>query len=179
MEKEKIKREDLISREQIGKRVKELGAELKKEYKDKNLLVVGILKGSWIFLADLARELDLDDVEFDFMEVSSYNGDTESSRNPRIIKDISVNIDGRNVLLVEDIVDTGWSFDTLIKILSQRNPKSLKTCALLSKPERREVEVPIDYLGFEIENKWVEGYGLDTNQRFRGLPKIVARLSDK
>jgi hypoxanthine phosphoribosyltransferase len=108
------------------------------------------------------------------MAISSYDG-TQSSRQPKIEKDLTIDIEGRNVVVVEDIVDTGYSFNTLLGILAARNPASLKTCALVSKPGRREIEVPIDYLGFEIDNKWVEGYGLDTGQKNRNLPDIWFR----
>ena len=164
-----------ISEAQIKERIREMAKEISKDYKGKDLLLVSVLKGSFIFAADLIRELDLEDNEVDFMAISSYNGETESSKNPRIIKDVDTDIRGRNVLIVEDIVDTGYSFETLTRILSARNPASLKTCALLSKPERREVEVPIDYLGFEIPNFWAEGYGLDTNQKGRGHRFIGSR----
>jgi len=170
-----IAREILIDSETIEKRVGELGQILSNDYYNKKPVLVGVLKGSFIFLADLIRELDPDlQAEVDFMAVSSYKG-TVSSREPKIEKDLSINIDGRHVIVFEDIVDTGYSFYTLLRILSARNPASLKTCALLSKPNAREIEVPIDYLGFEIENEWVEGYGLDTNQQYRGLPDLWAR----
>jgi hypoxanthine phosphoribosyltransferase len=136
---------------------------------------VGILKGSFVFMADLARELDPEiQPEFDFMAVSSYNG-KKSSGQPKIEKDLNIDIKDRNVLVVEDIVDTGYSFETLLKILKARNPSTLKTCALLSKPDRREVDVPVDYKGFEIPDKWVEGFGLDTDQLNRNLPDIWHR----
>jgi len=168
--------EVLFSREEISMRVAELGKKISEDYKDKRPLLVGILKGSFIFLADLAREIDPDiGAQIDFMEVSSYGAGKESSGDPKIVKDVSQDIRGRNVIVVEDIVDTGYSFATLLAILKSRGPLSLKTCALLSKPDRREVDVPIDYLGFTIKDEWVEGYGLDTDQDFRGLPDIVFR----
>ncbi|MBI1864122.1 hypoxanthine phosphoribosyltransferase [Candidatus Woesebacteria bacterium] len=139
-------------------------------------MLVGILKGSFIFLADLARKLDPTlQAEVDFMAVTSYGTDQVSSRNPRIIKDLTTDITKRHVLLVEDIVDTGYSIDTLLGILKARNPASLKVCALVSKPDRREKEVQIDYLGFRIPDVWVEGYGMDTDERNRGLPNIAFR----
>lgn len=171
-----IERTILIEEEKIAQRVKSLADEISKDYKDKDPILVGILKGSFVFLADLTRELDPDlQVEVDFMEISSYGTGQESSREPKIAKDISTEIQGRHVIVVEDIVDTGYSFDTLLAILRARKPASLKTCALVSKPSRREIEVPIDYLGFEIENVWVEGYGMDTDQKNRDLPDIVYR----
>lgn len=170
-----VEREQLVSKDQIATRVRELGEQITKDYKDKNLLLIGVLKGSFIFLADLVREIDLDDIEIDFIGISSYGQKTESSRAPKFTKDTSINIEGRNILIVEDIVDTGYSFKTLIAILKSRNPSSIKTCALLSKPDKREVEVPIDYLGFTIGDKWVEGYGIDTKEKFRGQPNITSR----
>lgn len=171
-----FEREILIPREDIEKRVGELGNQISVDYKEKNPLLVGVIKGSFIFLSDLIREIDPRvDAEVDFMAVSSYGGGTESSRLPKIEKDLSTSIKGRNVLVVEDMVDTGYSFAAILAILESRNPASLKTCALLSKPSRREVEVPIDYLGFTIEDKWVEGYGMDTDGHFRGLKDVTYR----
>jgi len=168
--------EVLISRETIAERVKVLGKQISEDYKGKRPLLVGILKGSFVFLADLVREIDPEvGAEIDFMEISSYGGGIESSHQPEIVKDLSVPIEKRNVIVVEDMVDTGYSFNTLLAILNTRNPASLKTCALLSKPGRREVNVPIDYLGFTVENVWVEGYGLDTDQKYRGLKDVVSR----
>lgn len=171
-----VKRETLISEEEIAKRVRELSDQISHDYKGKKPVLVSILKGSIIFLGDLLRNLDPDLLaEIDFMEVSSYGSRQESSRQPKIGKDLSTNIDGRHVIVVEDIVDTGYSFDSLLKILKARNPASLKTCVLLSKPDRREKEVPIDYLGFEIPNVFVMGYGMDEDQKYRGLPDIDFR----
>lgn len=170
-----VEREQLISKDVIANRVHELGEQITKDYEGKNLLIIGVLKGSFIFMADLIREINLEDIEVDFIEVQSYGQNTESSRNPKFTKDTNIDIENRHVLLVEDIVDTGYSFKTLLAILNSRNPSSIKTCALLSKPDRREVEVPIDYLGFTIGDKWVEGYGIDTKEKFRGQPNITSR----
>ncbi len=171
-----IERRVLITEQQLEQRVSELGRQISEDYKDKNPLLIGVLNGSFIFMADLAKKLDPDlGEEFEFMQISSYNG-TESSREPKIIKDLNTDIGGRNVLIVEDVVDTGYSMDALLKILAERNAASVKICALLSKPEMREVEVPIAYLGFEIPKVWVEGYGLDTDKKFRGLPFVVYRV---
>ncbi|OGM21344.1 hypoxanthine phosphoribosyltransferase [Candidatus Woesebacteria bacterium RIFCSPLOWO2_01_FULL_37_19] len=170
-----INREILIMEEDIAKRVQELADQISVDHKGENPLFVGILKGSFIFLGDLVRKLDPDlQAEVDFMAVSSYDG-TRSSRQPKIGKDLNTDIKDRHVIVVEDIVDTGYSFDTLLRILAARNPASLKTCALVSKPARREVDVPIDYLGFTIPDNWVEGYGMDTDEKNRGLPDIVFR----
>jgi hypoxanthine phosphoribosyltransferase len=172
-----VDRKILLSQSKISKRVKELAAQISLDYKDKNPVFVGILRGSFIFMADIVRALDPNlPVILDFMEVSSYDSAKESSRQPRIDKDIETDISGKNVLVIEDLVDTGYSFDTLIKILKARNPKSLKTCSLLSKPARREIEVPIDYMGFEIPNVWIEGYGMDTDEIYRNLKDIWYRV---
>ena len=170
--------EELYSGEEIHQRVKELAGEISKDYKGKNLLVVGILKGAFIFTADLIRELGeyLPDLEVDFMVISSYGKGEKSSKAPKIKLDLSIDIAGRDVLVVEDLVDTGYSFKKLLGLLSIRDPKSLKTCAFLSKPDRREVDVPIDYLGFTIEDRWVEGYGPDSNEKGRWRKNIVAKV---
>ncbi len=169
--------ETLLGESVIEARVQELAAEIAENYKDKKLLVVCVLRGAFIFTADILRELNdhLPDVEVDFIAVSSYGEGEQSTRAPRIEKDLNTNIEGREVLIVEDIVDSGYSFEKLLKMLWSRNPKSIKTCALLSKPSRREVEVPIDFLGFSIEDRWVEGYGLDSGQKGRGRKNIVAK----
>ena len=167
-----------ITEEQIKKRVNQLAEQISKDYKGKELLLVGVLKGAVPFTADLMRGLyenGFDDMEVDFIDVSSYGKGTESSRQPRIVKDLEEDIEGRHVLIVEDIVDTGYSFDTLLRMLNARNPASLKTCALVSKPARREKQVPIDYLGFKVEDKWLEGYGMDTDEKGRGYPFIGVR----
>lgn len=171
-----INRRVLLGRENIANRIAELGQEISIDYKGKKPLFVGVLKGSFVFMADLLREIDQEvGAQVDFMAVSSYGRGTESSRQPKIEHDLSVPINSRHVLVVEDIVDTGYSFKTLLSILSSRGPASLKTCVLLSKPSRREVDVPIDYRGFEIPNKWVEGFGLDTDEDFRGLKDVMYR----
>ena len=172
--------EILLSEDKILKRVKELAAQIAEDYQGKKLLLVGVLKGACFFTVDLARELHdkLPDLEIDFIQVSSYAEKEESSRAPKIEKDLSKDIEGLDVLIVEDIVDTGYSLEKLLKLLSSRNPKSLKTCSLLSKRGRREIEVPIDYKGFDIENRWVEGYGIDSNQKGRGRREIVAKRTE-
>lgn len=172
-------REILINRDQIQKRITELAEEIAPEYKNKNLLLVGVLKGSFIFIADLVRELhdlEVHDLEIDFVEVQSYGKNKKSSKAPRITKDTSIDITKRNVILIEDISDTGYTLDYLTKIFNSRNPESLKTAVLVDKPSRRKVEVQLDYIGFTIENVWVEGYGLDTDQKFRGCKDIEKRI---
>ncbi|OUR98487.1 hypoxanthine phosphoribosyltransferase [Halobacteriovorax marinus] len=161
---------ELISREEIRKRVEELGQQITKDYAGEELVVVGVLKGSFVFCADLIRELNLP-VHLEFMSVSSYEG-TESTGNLKINLDISTNVEGKNVLLVEDIVDTGFTISTLSKLFKNKNPKSVKLATLLYKPARLEHKVDIDYLAFEIEDHFVIGYGLDFNGRFRELPYV-------
>ncbi len=169
--------ETLISETDIARRIKELALEIADAYQGNRLLVVGVLRGAFIFTADLVRELSeyLPDLEVDFVAISSYSDSEESSRTPRIQNDINTDIEGRHVLPVEDIVDTGYSFEKLLKIFQARSPRSLRTCALLSKPDRREVDVPLDFVGFTIENRWVEGYGLDSAQKGRGRKEIAVK----
>jgi hypoxanthine phosphoribosyltransferase len=170
------KREKLIGEGEIDLRIWSLAKEIAEKYKGKNLLVVGVLKGAFVLMADLVRDLHhhgLDDLEIDFVSLSSYGGELETSRNPRVMMDLSTDISGRQVLLVEDIADTGYSLAALQKMLLDRGAASLETLVLLNKPSRREIKgVKLDYVGFEVED-WVEGFGLDTGQRGRGNPKIV------
>jgi len=162
----------LISQEQLTERVRELGRELAREYRGKCPICVNILKGGFIFLADLVRAMDID-CEMDFMVVSSYEDKVDSSGVVRILSDLGLNIEGRHVLIVEDIVDTGLTLEYLRELLLARNPASLKIVSLLDKHERRRVEVPIDWVGFRIPDEFVVGYGLDFAQRFRNLPYIT------
>ena len=172
--------ETLYPEEVIRQRVQELGQEIQEDYKDEETLVlVGVLKGSFVFLADLARQISHSNLSIEFISVSSYGADTESTREPIISLDIRSSIRNKNVILVEDIVDTGYSFATLMAMITARGPKSLKTCSLLSKPDRREIEVPIDYEGFEIPDLWVEGYGIDTGEHGRNKKDIVTRVPVK
>jgi hypoxanthine phosphoribosyltransferase len=167
----------LVSTEDLEQRVRELGAEISGDYRQRDdLLLIGVLKGAVPFIADLMRELDVP-CEVDFMAVSSYGSSTDSSGVVRILKDLEVSIEGRHVLLVEDIVDSGLTLHYLIKSLRARNPASLEVCALLTKPERRRVDLPIRYVGFEIPNRFAIGYGLDHAQRYRNL-SYVAVLAD-
>jgi hypoxanthine phosphoribosyltransferase len=167
----------LVSTEDLEQRVRELGAEISGDYRQRDdLLLIGVLKGAVPFIADLMRELDVP-CEVDFMAVSSYGSSTDSSGVVRILKDLDVSIEGRHVLLVEDIVDSGLTLHYLIKSLRARNPASLEVCALLTKPERRRVDLPIRYVGFEIPNRFAIGYGLDHAQRYRNL-SYVAVLAD-
>jgi hypoxanthine phosphoribosyltransferase len=161
----------LLTKEQIAARVKELGAEISKDYADKNPLVVCILKGSVLFFADLIKEITVP-INLDFMAVSSYGCCTVSSGQVKMIKDLDSCIDGRHVIIVEDIVDTGHTLSYLIKNLKSRNPASVKICTLLDKKCRREVELTPDYFGFEVDNFFVVGYGLDYDEDYRHLPEV-------
>ena len=163
----------LITQEQISCRVAELGRQITQDYQGKSLLLVGILKGSALFLSDLARAIDLP-LEYDFVAISSYGADTKSSGVVRLIKDLDSGIDGRDVLIVEDIVDTGWTLrlSYLAENMRARKASSVKVCTLLDKPSRRQVNVGIDYCGFVIEDHFVVGYGLDCDGRYRNLPYI-------
>ncbi|MGV9174046.1 MAG: hypoxanthine phosphoribosyltransferase [Promethearchaeia archaeon] len=163
--------EPLLSEDKIKFKVKELADKIYLDYKDKNPLLLGVLQGAFIFLADLVREIDMN-LEINFIEVSSYGSNTESSGHVEIEKDIEENIDGRHLIIVEDIIDTGITMDFLINYLNERNPASIKICALTSKPARRKREISIDYLGFEVPDKFLVGYGLDFNERYRNLPGI-------
>lgn len=168
-------REILLTAEQIQLRVKELAWEIAEKYRGQHLLLVGVLKGAFILTADLCRELHragLTDLEIDFMTISSYDDKIESSRNPRFTKDVDAIVSGRRVILIEDIIETGYSLAALQAIFLTRGVVSLETLVLLSKPHKREIEVPVEYIGFEVK-EWVEGYGLDTLQDGRANPNIV------
>ena len=156
--------------------MRELGEEISRDYSGRDLLLIGVLKGAVPFLADLMRELTID-CEVDFMAVSSYGSATDSSGVVRILKDLDAAIEGRDVLVVEDIIDSGLTLHYLMKNLKARDPASLEVCALLTKPERRRVEMPIRYVGFEIPNRFAIGYGLDHAQRYRNL-RYVAVLKE-
>ena len=165
--------EVLVSTDDLERRVRELGEEISRDYEGLDLLLIGVLKGAVPFLADLMRELTID-CEVDFMAVSSYGSATDSSGVVRILKDLDAAIEGRDVLVVEDIIDSGLTLHYLMKNLKARNPASLEVCALLTKPERRRVEMPIRYVGFEIPNRFAIGYGLDHAQRYRNLRYVAA-----
>ncbi len=161
----------MLTKEEIAARVQQLGAQITKEYRDKSLVLVIVLKGSFVFAADLARAIDLP-LRLDFLGVRSYGEGTESSGVVQITQDLSKPIAHEDVLIVEDIVDTGLTIAHLIDLFRTRSPRSVKVCALLHKPARARVEVKIDYLGFTIEDKFVVGYGLDFAERHRNLPYI-------
>lgn len=163
--------EILISAEEIDAKIKEIGAEISKDYAGKNLLLVSVLKGSVIVMSDLMRAITIP-ARIDFMSVSSYGEGSKTSGVVRILKDLDVNIKGLDVLIVEDILDSGMTLSYLMKILKERDPNSVRIMTLLDKPERRKVEVEIDYVGFAIPDKFVVGYGLDYAEKYRNLPYL-------
>lgn len=165
--------EELVSSEQLRGRVSELAAQISKEYAGRELLLIGVLKGAVLFLADLMKELTVE-CEVDFMAVSSYGSATKSSGVVRILKDLDRPIADKDVLIVEDIVDSGLTLQYLSRTLSAREPASLEVCALLTKPACRKVDLPIRYVGFDIPDRFVIGYGLDHGERFRQLPFVAA-----
>jgi hypoxanthine phosphoribosyltransferase len=169
--------EVLIEADALEQRIAELGAEISQEYEGRDLLLVGVLKGAVFFMADLMRELTVP-CEIDFMAISSYGAATDSSGVVRILKDLDANIAGRDVLVVEDIIDSGLTLSYLMRSLKARKPASLEICALLTKPERREIDVPVKFVGFEIPNKFVIGYGLDFAERYRNLPYVAVLHPD-
>ena len=165
--------EILVQPDDLSRRVRELGAQISTDYAGKDLLLVGVLKGAVFFLSDLMRHIRVP-CEVDFMAVASYGSATDSSGVVRILKDLDAAIEGRDVLIVEDIVDSGLTLKYLLRNLGARGPASLEVCALLTKPERRKVELDARYVGFEIANKFVIGYGLDYAERYRNLPYVAA-----
>ena len=169
--------EVLIEEDDLQRRIADMGAEISSEYEGRDLLLVGVLKGAVFFLADLMRHLTVP-CEIDFMAISSYGASTDSSGVVRILKDLDINIEARHVLVVEDIIDSGLTLSYLLRNLESREPASLEICALLTKPERREIEVPVRYVGFEIPNKFVIGYGLDFAERYRNLPYVGVLHAD-
>ena len=164
--------EILVQADELQHRIKEMAAEVSRDYRGRDLLLIGVLKGAVFFLADLMRELDVP-CEVDFMAVSSYGSSTDSSGVVRILKDLDAPLEGRNVLIVEDIVDSGLTLQYLMRTLEARNPASIEVCALLTKPERRKVDMPARYVGFEIPDKFAIGYGLDYDERYRNLPYVA------
>ena len=165
--------EILVSAEALQQRVSELAADVSRDYVGKDLVLIGVLKGAVFFLSDLMRQLEVP-CEVDFMAVASYGSATKSSGVVRILKDLDAVIEGRDVLIVEDIVDSGLTLRYLLRNLGARNPRSLEVCALLTKPERRKVDLPTRYVGFEIPNRFAIGYGLDHAERYRNLPYVAA-----
>ena len=168
--------EVLVTAEELQRRVAELGEQISGDYAGRPLLLIGVLKGAVFFLSDLMRFIDIP-VEVDFMAVASYGSATDSSGVVRILKDLDASIEGRDVLIVEDIVDSGLTLQYLMRNLGSRNPRSLEVCALLTKPERRKVDLPTRYVGFEIPDRFVVGYGLDYRERHRNLPFVAVLAS--
>jgi hypoxanthine phosphoribosyltransferase len=169
--------EILIGEQELQARIAELGVEISRDYAGRDLLLVGVLKGAVFFMADLMRELTVP-CEIDFMAISSYGAGTDSSGVVRILKDLDINISGRDVVVVEDIIDSGLTLSYLMRSLKARKPATVEICALLTKPERREVDVPVAYVGFEIPNRFVIGYGLDFDERYRNLPYVAVLHPD-
>jgi hypoxanthine phosphoribosyltransferase len=169
--------EILIEEQALQARIVELGREISGDYAGRDLLLVGVLKGAVFFMADLMRHITVP-CEVDFMAISSYGASTDSSGIVRILKDLDLSIEGRNVLVVEDIIDSGLTLSYLRRTLEARSPDSLEICTLLTKPERREVDVPVRYIGFEIPNRFVIGYGLDFAERYRNLPYVGVLRED-
>ena len=167
--------EILVQADELQHRITEMAAEVSRDYKGRDLLLIGVLKGAVFFLADLMRRLDIP-CEVDFMAVSSYGSSTDSSGVVRILKDLDAPLEGRNVLIVEDIVDSGLTLQYLMRTLAARNPASIEVCALLTKPERRKVDTPARYVGFEIPDKFAIGYGLDYAERYRNLPYVATLM---
>jgi hypoxanthine phosphoribosyltransferase len=163
--------EVLIDRDVLQRRIEDLGEEISADYAGRDLLLIGVLKGAVFFMADLMRNLTIP-CEIDFMAISSYGDSTDSSGVVRILKDLDINIEGRDVLIVEDIIDSGLTLSYLMRNLEAREPASLEICALLTKPDRREADVHVRYIGFEIPNRFVIGYGLDFAERYRNLPYV-------
>ena len=162
---------EYLSEDKVAKRIVEMGAQISAEYGDEPVCLICILKGSVFFTVELAKRIT-SPVELEFMCVSSYGADTKSSGVVKIVKDLDVSIEGKNVIVIEDIIDSGRTLSYLLENLKTRNPKSLKLCTLLDKPDRRVVEVKVDYIGFEIPDEFVVGYGLDYDQKYRNLPYI-------
>ena len=165
--------EILVQADELQHRVRQLGQTISRDYEGRDLLLIGVLKGAVFFLSDLMRHIEIP-CEVDFMAVASYGSSTDSSGVVRILKDLDASIEGRDVLIVEDIVDSGLTLSYLLRNLRARNPGSLEVCALLTKPERRKVDLPTRYVGFEIPNRFAIGYGLDHAERYRNLPYVAA-----
>jgi hypoxanthine phosphoribosyltransferase len=169
--------EILIEQDTLSARVAELGAEVSNDYEGRDLLLIGVLKGAVFFMADLMRHITVP-CEVDFMAISSYGDSTDTSGIVRILKDLDINIEGRDVLVVEDIIDSGLTLSYLMRNLESREPASLEICALMTKPSRRQIDVPVRYIGFEIPDRFVVGYGLDLAERYRNLPYVAVLSSE-
>ena len=163
--------EIMITQEQIDQRAREIGTQIAKDYEGEEIVLVGILRGAVLWMGDIMKNVDLDMI-IDFMAVSSYGASTKSSGVVKIIKDLDSNIEGKNVIIVEDIVDSGTTLNYLKHYLQNRNTKSVRICTLLDKPAGRKVDIDVDYIGFEVDDKFIVGYGLDFDQKYRNLPYI-------
>lgn len=163
--------EVLLTEQMLADKVAELGAQITRDYADKEIFAIGILRGAFVFMADLIRAIDRP-VQIDFMAVSSYGAQTDSSGIVRILKDLDSSIEGKHVLIIEDIIDSGQTLSYLIKNLNERKPASIELCTLMNKPERHKVDLPVKYVGFEIPNEFVVGYGLDYAENYRNLPYL-------
>lgn len=161
----------VLSRAEIAEKVKNLAEQISRDYGEKDFCVIGILKGAFVFMADLVRELP-DSIQIDFVRVASYGSETVSSGNVQITKDLEIDIEGQDVLVVEDIVDSGITIAWFLKHLKKFNPRSMKVCAFIDKTERRQVQVPIDYVGHVVDQGFLVGYGLDFDEKYRGLPEV-------
>ncbi len=161
----------MISEEEIAKRLDEIAGEINNDYKGESVILIGVLKGSFMFLSDLAKRIKLD-AEVYFIEASSYGSGTQTTGVVKISKDVDRDLKGENIIIVEDIIDTGITMDKVTQLLRARGAKSVKLCACLSKPSRRRVDIKIDYLGFEVPDEFVIGYGLDADEKYRNLPYI-------
>lgn len=164
-------KEVLVSEEQLQKKITEMGKAISKDYKGKNLMLIGVLKGAFMFMGDLTKNIDIP-LTLDFMAVSSYGSSTESSGVVRILKDLDYSIEGKDIVIIEDIIDTGLTLSYLVKNLKSRGANSVKICTLLDKPERRLVDVDIQYKGFDIPDEFVVGYGIDFAESYRNLPYV-------
>lgn len=163
----------LITEEEVSDRIKQLGKQITEDYKEKNLIVVGILKGAVVFMSELCKRIDLP-IDIDFMSVSSYGKSSKSTGEVKIIKDLDDSVEGKDILIVEDIIDTGLTLSYLTDNLKKRGANSVKIITLLDKPGRRNIQVKVDYLGFEVPNEFIVGYGLDFSEMYRNLPYIAA-----
>ena len=168
-----IIKEVLVSEEEITLKVKELGKQITEDYEGQDLMLIGILKGAVIFMSELAQNIKLP-VQMDFMAVSSYGKSSVSTGEVRIIKDLDFSVEGRNLLIIEDIIDTGYTLSYLIDNLKKRGAKSVKVCTLLDKPDRRKADIHVDYLGFIVPDEFIVGYGLDYAEKYRNLPYVAA-----
>jgi hypoxanthine phosphoribosyltransferase len=169
---ERIFGRPIVTQEEMRARIKELGKQIANDYTGKDLVLVGVLKGAYAFYADLARAIRIP-LRVDFLIVTSYGGQSQTSGKVKLITELTEDIKGKDVLVVEDIVDSGLTVQYLIKTLTKHKPRSIKVCTLLSKPERRTIDVPLEYIGFKIPNKYVVGYGLDYQQKYRNLPYLA------